>query len=98
MGAHTWVVARVQHGSVPGEDDNQDQRRAGADRVDRDQERNLPIGGRAEHATRDGVIDEAADPGDETAEEKDEILPDQPVSQELGQALAETQSLHVRRF
>jgi hypothetical protein len=38
------------------------------------------------------VVDETANARDEAADEKNQVLPDQPVSPDLGQALAETQS------
>jgi hypothetical protein len=38
------------------------------------------------------VVHETADAGDEASHEQDHVLPDQPVSPDLGQALAETQS------
>ena len=81
-----------QRSRVPGEHDDQDQRRRGADRVDRDQERDLAVGGGTKDPARDGVIDEAADAGDQPAREQDKVLLDQPVPPDLGQALAETQS------
>ena len=48
--------------------------------------------GWTKHPTRDGVIHEPADAGDQPAGEKDQVLLDQPVPPDLGQALAETQS------
>ena len=94
--ADTRITAHRQHRGVAREDDDEDQRRPGADRVDRDEKGHLAVGLRAEDATRDGVVDEAPDARDETAEEEDEVLPDKPVLQQLGQPLARSQSLHVR--
>ena len=52
-------------------------------------------------AAGDRVVHEAADAGDETAREEDQVLPDQPVPLDLGQALAHSQfctGLHFRQI
>ncbi len=96
--AHARVAARREHGRVPRQDDDQDQRRAGADGVDRDQECDLAVDLGAEHASSDRVVDKTADAGDEPAEEQDEVLADEAVLNQLGQPLAWSQSLHVPRI
>jgi hypothetical protein len=45
-----------------------------------------------EHPTGDGVVDETANSGDESAYEKDQVLANQPVLPELHQAPAEIQA------
>ena len=97
QGTHAGVAARREHRCVAGEDDDQDQRGSGADGVDRDEEGDLAVGLGPEHAAGDRVIHESADAGDQPAEEKDQVLADKPVSQQLGQPLARSQSLHVRK-
>ena len=89
---HAGIAASVEHRGVASEDDDQDQRGAGAHRVDGDQKRNLPIGRGAEHATGDRVVDKSPDAGDQSAAEKDQVLADQTVPLEGGQALADPQS------
>ena len=90
--AHAGIAACVQHRGVAGEDDDENQRRAGPDGVDGDEECDLPVSRRPEHPAGDRVVDESADAGDQAAAEKDQVLADQPVALDLGQALAEAQS------
>ena len=93
--------SRVQQRRVAGQHHDEDQRRTGANRVERDQERHLAIRLGSEDTPGDRVVHESADAGDEAAEEQDQVLPDQPVPLDLGQALAKTQSiagLHFREI
>src|SRR4029077_11980846 len=77
---------------VPGEDDDENQGRSGADRIERNQESELPVDRRAQDAAGDGVEHETTDARDQAACEEDGVLPDQPVLAELDQALPEVRS------
>ena len=90
--AHPSIGARDQRGRIASQDDDEDQGGRGAHCIQGDQEGDLAVNGRAEHAPGDRVVHETTDPRDEAAEEQDEILPDQAVPRQLGQAVTETQS------
>src|SRR4029077_4013342 len=94
-GPDARVAAGAEHRGVARQDDDDDQRRSGSDCVHRDQEGDLAVDLRTQHATGDGVVDKPADSRHEAAEKEDQIRAEKPVSLDLGQQLAEIQSLHV---